>query len=538
MQGAVVRSPNTFFIFLFLLSVTVAPSTAQHVCDGPPTLTVLTGQPLEASGAASDGHPVGFRWFVTPPGEPTPLFPTATGVTLDLVPDSPGIWSVALVVDYEHYHLGGPWSSEACLTVKAASVVASIALDTAQIATDEELDVNGYGSEWAVGATPEVEWQVDGQPLGSCNGGPPPSIPADLECTIPANWLPPGWHTAGLLLTDPSSGQTSLDTADFEVIEVVPLSVDFGWTPSEPDPGELVHFQGIATPSMPEEDFTRVTWDLGDGTVQVYDSCPPFFGSCLEWPHTYATDGWYDVSVTVETIDETASKTHAVKIGDPVAPPVASFTATPSSPLILEQTTLSFTGSCTGDCTWLWDFGDGAQSTLENPIHQWEVPTSYPVTVTVGNQSGNDQASVGINVSSCWSPTAPIQDGSCYGGQVFLTAAAGSAWSWSTGHTTQTIGAPIAGAYWVNINDGAGCWGHSPVTVVLDNCGDEGGDTNLDGVVDAADVAAMIPELTDGDGDTVVGAGGGDLTAPGGDVSGDFRLRVDDLLLVLVELYR
>ena len=31
------------------------------------------------------------------------------------------------------------------------------------------------------------------------------------------------------------------------------------------------------------------------------------------------------------------------------------------------------------------------------------------------------------------------------------------------------------------------------------------------------------------------GAGGGDLTAPGGDATGDFRLRTDDLLTVLVE---
>ena len=49
-----------------------------------------------------------------------------------------------------------------------------------------------------------------------------------------------------------------------------------------------------------------------------------------------------------------------------------------------------------------------------------------------------------------------------------------------------------------------------------------------DAAVDAADLAAMVPELTDGDGSAVSGAGGGDLTAPGGDVTGDNWLRVTE----------
>jgi hypothetical protein len=142
-----------------------------------------------------------------------------------------------------------------------------------------------------------------------------------------------------------------------------------------------------------------------------------------------------------------------------------------------------------------------------------------------------------MDVSSCWLPAATTQAGNCYGGLVTLTAAAGSSWFWNTGATTRSIAAPLAGAYWVNIDNGGGCWGHAPTTVVLSNCGDPNGDANLDSATDAGDLSALIPELTDGDGDSVVGAGGGDLTAPGGDVTGDFRLRSDDLLTVLVLLF-
>lgn len=525
-------------LMTLMLTANAGTISAQVFCDGPPALTVLTGEAISVSGLSSEGHPESYSWYITPPGGPVPSKPTSTDPVHSFTPGEPGLWSVGLVTDYRHSApLGGLWSSDDCVTVLAASVVASIGLSSNQVATDEDLQVHGFASQWATGVTPSVEWRVDGLAFASCNGGPPPSSSADLTCTIPGNWLAPGWHTAGLLLTDPSSGQNSLATADFEVIEIIPLSVDFTWAPLEPDPGQWVHFIASVSPPMPEAEFDRVTWDLGDGTVIVHESCPLPWASCLEWIPQYQTEGWYEVTVIVETADETASRTHTIKVGDPVAPPVASFTATPAAPRIRQATNLAFTGSCEGACVWSWDFGDGGHSTAANPNHAWEVPATYPVSLTVSNQSGSDLVSVPVSVSSCWAPSASVQAGSCYGGPVYLTAAPGSAWFWSTGATTRTIAAPIAGAYWVNINDGSGCWGHVLATVVLNNCGDANGDANLDGITDTADSSALIVELTDGDGDTVVGAGGGDLTAPGGDVTGDFRLRVDDLLTILMELF-
>ncbi len=521
-----------------MLTATGGIVSAQVFCDEPPSLTVLTGDSISVSGLASEGHPNTYSWFITPPGGPVPNRPTSTTPVYSFAPDDPGLWSVGLETDYRHSSpLGGLWSSDDCVTVLAASVVASIGLASNQVATDEDLQIHGFGSQWSSGVTPSVEWRVDGQALGSCSGGPPPSNPGDLTCTIPGNWLSPGWHTAGLLLTDPSSGQNSLSTADFEVIEIVPLSVDFSWAPTEPDPGDFVHFIASVSPQMQESEFILVTWDFGDGTVVVHELCPLPWGSCLEWIPSYPTEGWYDVTVTVETADEIFSRTHTVKVGDPVAPPVASFTLTPTAPMIRQLANLAFDGSCDGDCSWSWDFGDGGHSDAANPSHAWEVPATYSVSLTVANEGGSDLVSVPVTVGSCWPPSPTIQAGTCYGGPVHLTAAPGSAWFWSTGATTRTVATPLAGAYWVNINDGTGCWGHAPTTVVLNNCGDENGDANLDGTTDAADVSALVTELTDGDGDSVVGAGGGDLTAPGGDVTGDFRIRVDDLLTIFMGLF-
>ncbi len=522
-----------------LVTVLASPAVAQHWCDDPPSLEMLTGDPVAVDALASQGHPATASWYVTPPGEPAPTEPTSTGFSHQFTPDQPGLWSVACVVDYSHQAPGGGlWSSEACVTVRASAVVAVLGLGAGQITTDEALVLDGAGSAWAAGVEPTVDWQVDGLSFPACNGGPPPATPGDIECTVPADWLDPGWHTAGLLLVDPASGDSSLSTGSFEVIEVIPLSVQLGWTPFHPDPGDLVTFNAGVEPTTPEGDFTEVVWDFGDGTVVTYSSCPPpYYHTCLDYPHQYADDGWYDVSVTVRTLDETATAAGTIEVGDPVTPPTASFTVSPSAPWILQPTTLTFNGSCTGGCQFHWTFGDGFQSTTLQPSHEWPVPDRYPVELTVTNDGGSDSTTRLIEVSSCWNPDPPTQDGVCHGGPVWLTAPAGASWLWSTGASTRVVAAPVAGGYWVDVDDGAGCWGHEPCTVVLGNCGHPGGDSNLDGAVDAGDLAALLPELTDGDGDTVVGAGGGDLTAPGGDVTGDGRLRPDDLLTVLLRLF-
>ncbi len=71
----------------------------------------------------------------------------------------------------------------------------------------------------------------------------------------------------------------------------------------------------------------------------------------------------------------------------PVAP-VASFTSAPNSgtaPL-----NVSFTDTSTGVVTsWLWDFGDGTTSVLQNPAHSYAAGT-YTVSLTVNGPDGLD----------------------------------------------------------------------------------------------------------------------------------------------------
>lgn len=73
----------------------------------------------------------------------------------------------------------------------------------------------------------------------------------------------------------------------------------------------------------------------------------------------------------------------------PSPTPIADFTATPTTgkaPL-----TVKFTDQSRGTVTaWLWDFGDGSASTSQNPVHVYDKPGNYTVTLTAMNSTGQD----------------------------------------------------------------------------------------------------------------------------------------------------
>ena len=90
--------PTLLAPILGILSA-AAPVVAQHVCDDPPSLTVLTGENVAASGLASEGHPSSYAWYVTPPGDSATDKPTSRDASIIVVPDVPGLWSIDLVAD-------------------------------------------------------------------------------------------------------------------------------------------------------------------------------------------------------------------------------------------------------------------------------------------------------------------------------------------------------------------------------------------------------------------------------------------------------
>ncbi len=111
-------------------------------------------------------------------------------------------------------------------------------------------------------------------------------------------------------------------------------------------------------------------WNFGDATIS----------SANNPTHTYATAGAYTVKYSLITdigcIADTAS--HVVNLSDP---PVANFNATGP---FCDGNTITFTDNSTAGITaWSWDFGDGNNSTVQNPTHTYAGPGVYTVSLTV-----------------------------------------------------------------------------------------------------------------------------------------------------------
>lgn len=120
-------------------------------------------------------------------------------------------------------------------------------------------------------------------------------------------------------------------------------------------------------------------WDLGNGTV-----------STLRNPQTlYFDPGTYTVKLLVRNASgaDSVFKTNFITVN---ALPAVNFSASDTTgcfPLKVQFTDRSLPGSGI-NTAWRWDFGDGFQSTQQNPSHTYNIAGSFSITLTVRNSNG------------------------------------------------------------------------------------------------------------------------------------------------------
>ena len=114
-------------------------------------------------------------------------------------------------------------------------------------------------------------------------------------------------------------------------------------------------------------------WDMGDGTVYQTQNVT----------HTYAGPGNYNVCLT--SINACGSSTVCQTVTVNCDLPVASFI------YAANFGTVSFVDQSTfNPSLWLWDFGDGVTSTLQNPTHVYQANGTYVVCLAAGNSCGSN----------------------------------------------------------------------------------------------------------------------------------------------------
>lgn len=113
-------------------------------------------------------------------------------------------------------------------------------------------------------------------------------------------------------------------------------------------------------------------WDFGDG----------FYSSLQNPEHFYGAFGTYFVCLTMEG-----------DCGPAVFCDSVDFCLAPAAAFSYETSgrTVFFSDSSGGAVTWLWEFGNGFFSTLQNPVYSFEEDGDYWVCLTVENDCAGDR---------------------------------------------------------------------------------------------------------------------------------------------------
>ena len=129
-------------------------------------------------------------------------------------------------------------------------------------------------------------------------------------------------------------------------------------------------------------------WDFGDGNTSTVQNPT----------HTYATVGTFNVCLIVGSTCGADTLCQTVVSG--CNTPIANFNNTPTA------LTVAFSDASTGSPTaWQWTFGDGNNSTSQNPTHTYAAAGTYTVCLTVTSPCGTTTSCTSVTVT-CPAPTA------------------------------------------------------------------------------------------------------------------------------------
>jgi PKD repeat protein len=126
-----------------------------------------------------------------------------------------------------------------------------------------------------------------------------------------------------------------------------------------------------------EGDIVSWYWNFGDGTTSNVQS--PY--------HTYPADGIYQVCLTIQGADSSCFDTECdtLYVGGGSGCQ-AQYSYYPDSSN--NGNTVQFLDLSTGNPSeWEWDFGEGEESDLQNPIHVFDSPGTYYVCLTIHGEN-------------------------------------------------------------------------------------------------------------------------------------------------------
>jgi PKD repeat protein len=499
-------SPGTYTVILRVrdddgaeaqtsLVVTVGPAnqppTAQFSWSGSQAATPHAGTAVSFDGSQSrdsDGRIATYAWDWTSDGT---YDSTGTNYVVSHVFPTPGSYRVTLRVTDDD---GVIATTSQTLTIAPANVVPTakytwrgVAADGAQTASPRVGDTIWF--EASASTDPDGlimtyawDWTNDGtyDSTGTSSGASRVFSAA-------------GSYRVTLRVTDDDGGTATTS----QVITIAPANIwpsaKFSWGGSasdgarvavEPRLGDTIRFDASAS-SDSDGQIASYAWDWESEGAYDWTGAEPVVS------YMFPAAGSHRVTLQVTDDDgATATTSQVVGIAERRGP-TAAVTIGLEAPSILD--TVQFTDSSQpGDraiASWLWSFGDGAESSDQHPTHQYTTKGTFSVTLTVTDTEGaTSRATKTLEVVNLV-PVAVVtvqRDGASIGQTITFDASTstdrdgqivGYAWDWDSDGTIDTTSAvptaehafSVAGTHWVTLtvtdNDGGSASQQIVVTV-------------------------------------------------------------------------
>ncbi|MCX6292204.1 MAG: PKD domain-containing protein [Bacteroidetes bacterium] len=229
--------------------------------------------------------------------------------------------------------------------------------------------------------------------------------------------------------------------------------------------GGTAHFTDASLPLS-----TIRNWNFGDGQT-----------SGVQNPsHIYSTPGTYNVTLiaTANNCTDTIVKTIHVRQN-----PSVSFTASDSVGCSMPFAVTFSDHTTNGGSAWLWNFGDGSTSNLQNPSHAYNANGTFSVTLTVLNSFGCSGTHTHLSYIHLSTPIAAFTstpDSGCVPLTVSFTSTSTAnqpiaSYNWNFGNGTATVTTPTT----TQVYPAPGIYTVSLVIVTQNGCRDSITKNNL-----------------------------------------------------------
>ncbi len=133
---------------------------------------------------------------------------------------------------------------------------------------------------------------------------------------------------------------------------------------------------GVVSFTDPTMGSNSWLWDFGDGNTSTVKNPT----------HTYLIPGVYTVTLTANMAggcSQTFNPYAIINVVPFLVSPITSLITSPCGPY-----TVQLNNATLNIVSYLWDFGDGTTSTLQNPVHTYALPGTYTVSLLMVSVNG------------------------------------------------------------------------------------------------------------------------------------------------------